>query len=77
MYSKCVQLKLILIGQIVKLVGKWPMANCYSAICILYSINPYTIIIKTNIPYNRPAFLAASCLNSEYTSSYTLIRVRN
>ena len=28
-YSKCVQPKLNLIGQIVKLVGKWPMANCY------------------------------------------------
>ena len=51
MCSKCVQPKLILIGQVVKLVGKWPMANCYFAFCILYSINPYTTIIKTNIPY--------------------------
>ena len=53
------------------------MANCYFALCTPYSINPYITIIKTNIPYNRPAFLVASCLNSEYTSSYTLIRVRN
>ena len=29
MYSKCVLQKLILIGQIVILVGKWPMADCY------------------------------------------------
>ena len=39
-----------------------------------YSINSYTTI---NIPYNWPAFLAASCLNIGYTSSYELIRIRN
>ena len=30
--------------------------------------------IKTNIPYNWPAFLAASCFNGGYKSSYALIR---
>ena len=34
MYSKCDQPKLIWIGQIVKLVGKWPMADCYFILCI-------------------------------------------
>ena len=29
MYSKCVQPKLILIGQIVKMVGKWLMADLF------------------------------------------------
>ena len=32
MYSKCVQPK-NLTGQIVKLVGKWPMADCYFVLC--------------------------------------------
>ena len=40
---------------------------------IQYSINSYTI----NTPYNWPAFLAASCLNIGYTSSYELIKIRN
>jgi len=31
MYSKIGQLKWILVGQILKLIGKWPMANCYSS----------------------------------------------
>ena len=35
MYSKCVQPKLLLIDQIVKLVGKWPMADYYFVLCIL------------------------------------------
>ena len=35
MYSKCVQPKLLLVDQIVKLVGKWPMANYYFVLCIL------------------------------------------
>ena len=38
-----------------------------------YSINSYAPI---NIPYNWPAFLAASCLNSGYMSLYALIRIR-
>ena len=41
MYSKCVQPKLILIGQMVKLVGKWPMADCYFVLC--YCIMPEPI----------------------------------
>ena len=41
---------------------------------ILCSSNSYTTI-NTNISYNWPAFLAASWLNSGYTSSYTLIRM--
>ena len=32
-YIKRGQPKLILIGQIVELVGKWPMANCYFVFC--------------------------------------------
>ena len=32
----------------------------------------YTII---NTPYEWPAFLAASCVNSRYMSSYALIRI--
>ena len=42
---------------------------------ILYSINFYTTVINTNIPYNVPSFLTASCFNtsSRYTSSYELI----
>ena len=43
-------------------------------VCVLYGINSYTTI---NTPYNWPAFLAASCLNSGYTSSNALIRIRN
>ena len=38
MYGKCVQTKLILIGQIVKLVGKWPMVDCYFVLCIVIII---------------------------------------
>ena len=41
---------------------------------IPYSFNTYTII-NINIPYNWPAFLAASWLNNGYTSSYALIRM--
>ena len=39
---------------------------------IPYSSNSYTIT-NTNIPYNWPAFLAASRLNNEYASSYAFI----
>ena len=39
---------------------------------LLYSINSYTTI-NTNIPYNWPALLAASCLDSRYIYSYALI----
>ena len=42
---------------------------------IPYSINSYPII-NTNILYNWPALLAASCLNSRYTFSCMLIRIR-
>ena len=41
---------------------------------IPYSINSYTTI-STNIPYNCSAFLAASCFNSGYLSSYALIGI--
>ena len=36
-------------------------------------MHSYTTI---NIPYNWPAFLAASCLNIECMFSYELIRIR-
>ena len=39
---------------------------------IPYSINSCTTI---NTTYNWPAFLAASCLNIGYMSSYALIRI--
>ena len=39
MYSKCVQPKLILIGQIVKMVGKWSMADCYFVLCVDHVMN--------------------------------------
>ena len=39
------------------------------ALQILYLV----YIINTNILYNWPAFLATSCLNSGYTSSYESI----
>ena len=41
---------------------------------IYYSINSYTTIYA---PYNWPAFLAISCLNIGYVSSYGLIRIHN
>ena len=48
MYSKCVQPKLILIGQIVKLIGKWLMAW---PIVILYSA--VTHFSKHNYVYSE------------------------
>ena len=43
----------------------------------LISMNNHTVHYKIiNIPYNLPAFLAASCLNIGYMSSYALIRIR-
>ena len=41
-----------------------------------YSINSCRTITQTYISYNWPAFLAASYLNSVYTPSYVLIRIR-
>ena len=42
-------------------------------------INNYTVqyysYTTINTPYNWPAFLAASCLNIGYISSYELIRI--
>ena len=41
---------------------------------IPYYMNSFT---TTNTPYNWPAFLAASCLNIGYMSSFALIRIHN
>ena len=43
--------------------------------------NIYTTVLTSytaiNTPYNWPAFIAPSCLNIGYVSSYKLIRIRN
>ena len=48
MYSKCVQPKLILIGQVVKLVGKWPMTDFYLYPAYLYMyIHTHAVYVVT------------------------------